>query len=120
LKVALRQCQFHHCDVLFFGPPLSIGCDGHRVLRFDQVAPGYGSFARLLLDDLRYDGTVILICPNSTTMGDIAWLHHQVQGYRPDVGLRLIHHSYAALTGHGEMTETRLIIAPCGLLTTGV
>jgi hypothetical protein len=100
--------RFLNCDVLFFGPPLSVGCDGHRALRFDQVTPGYAPFSRLLLSDLSYDGTVVMVCPNSTTMGDITWLHHQVQDYRYDVGLRLIHHSYAAQTGHGEVTDTQL------------
>lgn len=95
-------------DVLFFGPPLSVDCDGHRALRFDQITPAYSQFARLLLDQLRYDGTVVCICPNSMTMGDIAWLYHQIRDYRPDVGLRLIHHSWATVTGEGKEMGPRL------------
>ena len=46
--------------------------------------------------------------PNSTNMGDIRRLYGQVQRLRPDVGLRLIHHSYATMTGADKATEMRL------------
>ena len=64
--------------------------------------------ARLLLGELQYDGLLVCICPNHTHMGEIQWLYHQVQASRAGVGLRLIHYSYATLTGHDEETEMRL------------
>ena len=41
-------------------------------------------------------------------MGDMTWLYRQMRAYRPDIGLRLIHHSYATLKGNGEKTDLRL------------
>lgn len=101
--------RFAADDVIFFGPPLSEDCDGHRLLNFDGVIPSYADFARLLLGELDYIGLLVCICPNSTTLGDITRLYHQIRTYRSDVNLRLIHHSYSTLTGSGETTELRLI-----------
>jgi hypothetical protein len=95
-------------DVIFFGPPLSIACDGHQRLRFDQVQPSYSDFAKLLLDELKYSGLFICICPNTTTMGDIARLHHQIRSYREAYNLPVIHHSYSTITGNDEPTGLRL------------
>ncbi len=95
-------------DVLFFGPPLSAQCDGHTGLPFQQVTPGFAPFARLLFGELRFDGLLVCITPNSVNMGDIQWLYRQIQAFRADVNLRLIHHSYATLTGADEPTEMRL------------
>ncbi len=103
---ALRR--FAEDDVIFFGPPLSVKCDGHRLLQFDAVAPSYADFARLVLGDLDYSGLLVCICPKSTTMGDVAKLHHEIRVYRGDFNLRLIHHSYATVTGSGEQTDRRL------------
>ena len=100
--------QFQGFDVIFFGPPLSMGCDGHTLLRFRQVVPGYEKFLRLMFGELGYGGTVVCICPRNTTMGDARWLYGQVRDLRDDVGLRLIHHSITTLTGDGEITEPRL------------
>lgn len=95
-------------DVIFFGPPLSVACDGHHLLPFDAVQPGYADFARLLLGEWRYSGLLVCICPKSTTMGDVAKLHHAIRAYRGDFNLRLIHHSYATVTGGNEITDRRL------------
>ncbi len=100
--------SFLGADVIFFGPPLSVDCDGHRLLAFREVTPRYGDFAWLLLDGLGYRGTLVCICPKTTTMGDITWLHHQITSYRKDFGLRLIHRTYSTLTGDGQETELRL------------
>lgn len=100
--------QFKGFDVIFFGPPLSVDCDGHTLLGFRQVVPGFDEFLGLLLGELSYDGTVVCICPKSTTMGDAQWLYEQVREVRDDVGLRLIHYSITTLTGDGEITEPRL------------
>jgi hypothetical protein len=105
---AAVMAQFTVFDILFFGPPLSAQCDGHTGLPFPQVTPGFAPFARLLLQELHYDGLLVCICPNSTNMGDIQWLYQQVQAFRANVGLRLIHHSYATLTGTDKETEMRL------------
>lgn len=95
-------------DVLFFGPPLSVDCDGHHALAFHEITPNYADVAQLLLAELRYDGTFVCICPKTTTMGEISWLWHQIQHNRPDVGLSLIHYSHSTETGNGEDTELRL------------
>ena len=95
-------------DVIFFGPPLSETCDGHRLLGFDEVVPGYDDFTRVLLGELRYDGLLVCICPNSTNPGDITQLYRQIRIFRPDVNLRLIHKSYSTLTGNDEVTGPRL------------
>ena len=100
--------QFQGFDVMFFGPPLSVDCDGHTLLGFRQVVPGYEKFLRVLFGEMGYVGTVVSICPKSTTMGDARWLYEQVREVREDVGLRLIHHSITTLTGDGEITEPRL------------
>ena len=100
--------QFLAFDVIFFGPPLSMDCDGHQLLSFDKVRPGYGEFTRLLLDELGYQETLICICPRSTDAGNIQKLYHQIKTGHPEWGLRLIHHSYATVTGRGETTPRRL------------
>lgn len=41
--------QFLDAEVIFFGPPLSVECDGHRLLAFQEVVPGYADFIQLLL-----------------------------------------------------------------------
>jgi hypothetical protein len=99
---------FLACDVLFFGPPLSQDCDGHNLLAFGEVTPSYTDFACLLWDDLGYQGTLVCICPNTTTMGDVQRLYAQTRTVRADVNLRLLHYSYATLTGHDEVTPLRL------------
>ena len=105
-KEVLRQ--FLAFEVIFFGPPLSVGCDGHHLLAFREVVPSYGDFVRVLLGDLGYVGTLVCICPKTTTIGDITWLHHQIQSHCQDFGLRLIHYTYSTLTGSGAETEIRL------------
>jgi len=52
--------RFLECEVLFFGPPLSVNCDGHQGLGFAQIFPGYAAFSRLLWADLAYQGTAHL------------------------------------------------------------
>jgi len=100
--------QFLAYDVLFFGPPLSQDCDGHNLLAFHEVVPTYADFVRLLWGDLGYQGTLICICPNTTTMGDVQRLYAQTRAVRPDVNLRLLHYSYATRTGLDEVTPLRL------------
>jgi hypothetical protein len=53
--------QFLGFDVVFFGPPLSVDCDAHTALRFEQVVPSYGEFLRLFLGKLGYNGTVVCL-----------------------------------------------------------
>lgn len=100
--------HFANDDVIFFGPPLSEDCDGHRLLNFGEVTPTYSDFAQLLLGKLNYHGLLVCICPKSTRLGNITQLYHQIRDYRPDVNLRLIHYSYSTLTGNDETTELRL------------
>ncbi|MCL4868935.1 MAG: hypothetical protein KJ063_08210 [Anaerolineae bacterium] len=100
--------QFQDFAVLFFGPPLSQRCGIHRPLAFRDIQPRYDQVARLLLGELGYDGLLVCICPKTTDMGDITWLYQQIRLSRPDIGLRLIHHSYATVTGGGDQTEMRL------------
>lgn len=100
--------QFLDFDVIFFGPPLSAQCDGHSGLSFRAVTPGYAPFVRLLLQELNYGGLLVCIGPNSANMGEIRWLYQQARQGRADVGLRLIHYSYATLTGNDAATERRL------------
>jgi len=95
-------------DVIFFGPPLSDDCDGHRLVGFDAVVPSFPDFARLLLGTLHYDGLLVCICPNSTDMGNISRLYQDIRTYRLDVNLRLIHHSHSTITGSGDVTGMRL------------
>lgn len=95
-------------DVLFYGPPLSVGCDGHQSLAFQDVRPSYADLLQLLVGELRFDGLMVCICPKTTTWGDIRQLYQQARGWRPGLGLRLIHYSHATVTGGGEETELRL------------
>ncbi len=95
-------------DAIFFGPPLSAGCDGHHALAFDAVQPGFAAFSDLLLGELNYDGTLVCIGPKTTTMGDIRRLYDRIRPRRADFGLRLIHYSYATITGRGIAHEPRL------------
>ncbi len=104
-KVLRRFVDF---DVIFFGPPLSIDCDGHHGLDFRDITPGYADFARLLLADLHFEGTLVCIGPKTTHLGDAQWLSEQIGRGRSDVNLRLIHHSYSTVTGAGANTEPRL------------
>ena len=104
-KIMRRFADF---DVIFFGLPLSIDCDGHHGLAFRDITPGYADFARLLLADLHFDGTLICIGPKTTHLGDAQWLSEQIASWRSDVNLRLIHHSYSTVTGSGAITEPRL------------
>ena len=100
--------RFADFDVIFFGPPLSIDCDGHHGLAFRDIVPGYADFARLLLADLHFDGTLVCIGPKTTHLGDAQWLYEQIAAWRSDMNLRLIHHSYSTVTGAGANTEPRL------------
>ena len=95
-------------DVLFFGPPLSVNCDGHSALPFGAITPAYGEFVALLFGRLGYDGTLVCIGPRTTTPGDARWLYETAVASSPGVGLRLMHHCYATLTGAGESHEVRL------------
>jgi hypothetical protein len=105
-EITLRQ--FLAFEVIFFGPPLSIDCDGHQLLSFREVTPGYTAFVQLLLGEFGYNGTLVCICPKATTMGDVRRLYHQVRALREDFGLRLVYSSYATVTGEGDETEPRL------------
>lgn len=71
--------RFLDFEVIFYGPPLSVACDGHRLLAFREVVPGYDTVARLLLGELGYNGTLVCICPNNTTPGDARWLYDQIK-----------------------------------------
>jgi hypothetical protein len=95
-------------EAMFFGPPLSVDCDGHHLLDFRAITPAYTGFAKIVFGELNYKGLLVCICPRHTTMGDAQWLYEQIQAYRPDVGLRLMHHSHSTITGGGEVTEPRL------------
>lgn len=100
--------QFLDFDLLCFGPPLSIDCDGHRLLGFDQVTPGYAAFSHRLWAELGYQGTAISICPTTTTPGDLRRLYDALRLNRPEVGLRLVYESWSTLTGLDEPTPPRL------------
>ncbi len=104
--VALRR--FIECEILFFGPPLSVNCDGHQRLTFSQVLPDYAGFSRLLWVELAYQGTAIYICPNSTTPADVRQMYDHIRLTRPDVGMRLVWQSWSTETGQGVVTEPRL------------
>ena len=100
--------SFLDFDAIFFGPPLSEDCDGHHLIAFQDVIPGYSAFTRLMMQELNYQGILVLIGPRTTTLGDAQWIDHQVRTIRPDYGLRLLHYSYSSVTGQGEPTELRL------------
>jgi hypothetical protein len=95
-------------ELIFFGPPLSKDCDGHNLLRFREVVPGFSDFSRLLLGELSYRGVLVCICPKITTFGDIEWFYNGIKSFRKNFGLRLIHKSYSTQTGYGEETKLRL------------
>lgn len=95
-------------DIVFFGPPLSAGCDGHHALAFDAVQPGIAAFTDLFLGRLGYAGTLVCIGPKTTHMGDIRRLYDRIRAQREDIGLRLIHYSHTTVTGAGISTELRL------------
>ncbi len=103
---ALRR--FLAYDVVFFGPPLSAGCDGHHALAFDVVQPGFAAFTELFLGRLGYTGTLVCIGPKTTHMGDIRRLYERIRARQEDIGLRLIHYSHATVTGGGSSHEPRL------------
>ncbi|MCC7380350.1 MAG: hypothetical protein IT384_00865 [Deltaproteobacteria bacterium] len=100
--------QFLDYDLVFFGPPLSTDCDGHRLHAYANVSPSFEDFTTLFLGTLGYRGALVCICPKATTMGDVRSLYAHVKRHRPDVNLRLVHHSHSTITGAGESTERRL------------
>lgn len=100
--------RFLGFEVVFFGPPLSVDCTGHKPLAYRQVVPAYADFMRLLLGDLHYTGLVVCICPKTTRMDDMEKLHTVVQSVNPEYGLSLIHRSHSNLTSAGKPTELRL------------
>lgn len=100
--------QFQNFDVVFFGPPLSVECDGQQLFSFEKVVPGYFDFIELLIGELKFRGTLVCICPKTTTMGDIQSLYKAVQNQNKDFGLSLIHHSFSDITSRGAITEPRL------------
>jgi hypothetical protein len=100
--------EFLDFELLFFGPPLSAGSDGHTALAFRDVVPSFSDLLTALYGDLGYDGTCVCICPKGTTMGDIRWLYDQAREGRDEPGLRLIQYSHASVTGRRERTEARL------------
>jgi len=100
--------EFLDFDLVFFGPPLSIDCDGHRLHTYSDVNPSFEDFTALFLGRLRFQGTLVCICPKATTMGDIQSLYAHVKRHREDVNLRLVQHSYSTVTSTGVPTERRL------------
>jgi hypothetical protein len=108
VREAMALRPFLGFDVVFFGPPLSVKCDGHNLLAFQDVTPGFADFAALFISELGYSGVAVFICPNSTTVGDVRRLYDSIRRQRPDVGLRLIHDTWSSVTGHGQPTEPRL------------
>lgn len=100
--------SFVDFDAIFFGPPLSENCDGHHLIAFHDVNPGFWAFTDLLLRELQYQGILILIGPRTTTVGDAQWIDYKIRSIRPDYHLRLLHFSHASITGLGEPTELRL------------
>jgi hypothetical protein len=95
-------------DAIFFGPPLSAECDGHHLIAFREVVPGFAAFTQLMMQELNFQGLLVLIGPRTTTLGDAQWIDHQVKSYRSDYSLRCLHHSHSSITGSGEVTEMRL------------
>ncbi len=100
--------QFLDFEVLFFGPPLSLACDAHRLLAYDEVLPPFEAVGSRLFNELGYQGTWISICPRGTTLGDARRLYDRLRVGSPDLGLRLIHRTWSTVTGGGEVTEPRL------------
>jgi hypothetical protein len=100
--------QFLNFDIVFFGPPLSVECDGQQLISFEKVTPGYFDFVELLIGELKFKGTLVCICPKTTTMGDIQSLYTAMQNQNKDFGLSLIHHSFSDVTSRGAITEPRL------------
>lgn len=100
--------KFLDFDVIFFGPPLSVGCDGHRLFSFRQVTPGYADFARLLIGELKYRGTLICTCPKTATLGDVQKLYTWIKSLNNNYGIPLIHYSHSDVMGDGATTEVRL------------
>lgn len=100
--------KFLDFDVIFFGPPLSVGCDGHQLFAFRQVIPRYEEFVSLLIGELKYRGTLVCICPKTTTMGNIQKLYTQVKSLNESYGIPLIHYSHSDVMGDGTATEVRL------------
>ena len=70
-------------DVIFFGPPLSAGCDGHHALAFDAVQPGFAAFTDLFLGRLGYAGTLVCIGPKTAHLGDIRRLYDRIRAQPP-------------------------------------
>lgn len=95
-------------DILFFGPPLSMQCDGHAILNFDQVNPSFFDFLKLIYSELNYNGIVNCICPRDTTMGDISKLNTDIKKLVPSLSLPLINYSHSNKTGNDEEHELRL------------
>jgi hypothetical protein len=92
-------------DVLFFGPPLSVNCDGHTLLPFRAVTPGYTDLVTLLFGQLGYDGTLVCIGPQTTTPGDAVGFTKRLS-LLILAWLRLIHHSYATRDRCGRAART--------------
>jgi hypothetical protein len=100
--------SFLDFDAIFFGPPLSENCDGHHLFSFREVNPGFLPFIQLMVQELNYQGILILIGPRTTTLGDVQWIDHLVKNIRSDYSLRLLHYSHSSVTGSGEEMEMRL------------
>ncbi len=100
--------KFLGFNVIFFGPPLSVDCDGHRLFAYRDIVPAYGDFIHLLVGDLGYLGTVICICPKTTTLGDIRLLYTQAKSRNEAFGVPLIHYSYSDVASDGSRHELRL------------
>ncbi|HMY65417.1 MAG TPA: hypothetical protein PL048_12700 [Leptospiraceae bacterium] len=100
--------KFISFDIIFYGPPLSENCDGHSILNFSQVEPGFFDFLNLMYNDLKYKGVVVCICPRTADMGDITQLYNEIRKSDSSVSLPLIHYSYSNKTGNGEIHELRL------------
>ena len=83
--------QFQDFEVIFFGPPLSVDCDAHRLLGFYEAIPSYPDFLQLMIGEIGFRGTIVCICPKTSTMGDIQWLYDKVNSGNSEWGLRLIH-----------------------------
>jgi hypothetical protein len=99
---------FSSSQVIFYGPPLSLDCDAHRLLTFSEVIPSYPDFLRLMVSEIGYEGTIVCICPKMTTMGEIQWLYDKVKSFSSEWGLRAIHYSESTVTGQDVATEPRL------------